>query len=237
MSTATAIHADSVPGKANGAEIGLNDKSSMIEQLIIAGWTGRNQAAVEAHIEELEKLGVSRPKSTPIFYRVAASLLTQSTSIQVIGTDSSGEAEPVLINVDDKLWVGVGSDHTDRKVEAYNVTVSKQICAKPVSKQYWAFNEVVDHWDDIILRSFAHTGNSKVLYQEGKFSAIRPPNDLLSLHEAEAGGLSDRSAMYCGTVAVIGDVRSAEAYTIEIEDPVLGRSISHSYAVETLPIQ
>ena len=42
----------------------------------IAGWTGRNLAALEAHIKELEALGVKRPKSVPIFYRNAASLLT-----------------------------------------------------------------------------------------------------------------------------------------------------------------
>ena len=42
-----------------------------IGQLVIAGWTGRNVEALEKHIRELETLGVKRPKSTPIFYRVA----------------------------------------------------------------------------------------------------------------------------------------------------------------------
>jgi hypothetical protein len=43
-----------------------------IDDAIMAGWTGRDPAAVEKHIREFEALGVKRPASTPIFYRVAA---------------------------------------------------------------------------------------------------------------------------------------------------------------------
>ena len=32
-----------------------------IEHAVIAGWTGRDPAAVEKHIRELEALGVKRP--------------------------------------------------------------------------------------------------------------------------------------------------------------------------------
>jgi hypothetical protein len=37
--------------------------------------TGRDPAAVEKHIRELEALSVKRPASTPIFYRFAAARL------------------------------------------------------------------------------------------------------------------------------------------------------------------
>jgi hypothetical protein len=43
-----------------------------IDDAIIAGWTGRDPAAVEKH----PGLGVKRPDSTPIFYRFAAARLT-----------------------------------------------------------------------------------------------------------------------------------------------------------------
>ena len=111
-----------------------------IGNLIIAGWTGRNADALEAHIAELEKLGIARPKSTPIFYRASPELLTNGPVIQVVGTTSSGEVEPVLVSLDDGLFLGVGSDHTDRKVEAIGVTISKQLCAKPVSATLWRFS-------------------------------------------------------------------------------------------------
>jgi len=37
-----------------------------IHSLVVAGWTGRDVAAVEKHIRELEAIGVKRPKSTPM---------------------------------------------------------------------------------------------------------------------------------------------------------------------------
>ena len=36
-----------------------------IENLVVAGWTGRNTAALEAHIKELEALGVKRQTRNP----------------------------------------------------------------------------------------------------------------------------------------------------------------------------
>ena len=100
-----------------------------VDQLIIAGWTGRDEAALRRHIRELEELGVKPPKTTPIFYRVAAHLLTHASEIQVSGPDTSGEVEFVLLAKPDGLWVTVGSDHTDRKAETIGVSLSKQLCA------------------------------------------------------------------------------------------------------------
>ena len=85
---------------------------------MIAGWTGRDVAALNHHIEELKAIGVQPPSKVPLYYRVAASLLTQAEAIQVVGDDTSGEAEPVLVGTADRLWVTVGADHTDRKLES-----------------------------------------------------------------------------------------------------------------------
>ena len=56
-----------------------------IRRLIIAGWTGRDAAAIEKHIRELEQIGVRRLKATPIFYRVSSALLTTDDAIDVLG--------------------------------------------------------------------------------------------------------------------------------------------------------
>jgi hypothetical protein len=103
-----------------------------IDQAVIAGWTGRDPVARDKHIAELEAIGISRPATTPIYYRVSARRLTTTDSIEVSGGDSSGEVEFVLIGWQGRIFVGLGSDHTDRKVEAYSVTVSKQMCDKPL---------------------------------------------------------------------------------------------------------
>ena len=123
-----------------------------IKDLVIAGWTGRDVTALNHHIEELKAIGVQPPSRVPIYYRAAAQMLTQAASIQVLGEDSSGEVEPVLIGAADRLWVTVGADHTDRKVESYGIAVSKQMCAKPIGRTAWRFEEVEAHWDSLILR-------------------------------------------------------------------------------------
>jgi hypothetical protein len=206
-----------------------------IQNLVIAGWTGRNIAALEAHIAELEALGVRRPKSVPIFYRVASSLLTHDDAIEVPGDSSSGEVEFVLYALADGLWIGVGSDHTDRKVETIGVTISKQMCAKPVGAQVWRYDEVIAHWDRLMLRSFVHVGNERRLYQEGPVTTMRSPEELTNLYTDGNKSLVTGTAMFCGTLAVHGGVGWADAFEMELEDQVHKRKLSHKYRIVALP--
>ena len=212
---------------------GLKQENVPVGHAVIAGWTGRDPAAVEKHIKELEALGVKRPATTPIFYRVAASRLTTDNSIEVMGTASSGEVEFVLLQHQGRLWVGTGSDHTDREVEAYGVTVSKQMCEKPIAPQFWAFEDVAAHWDRLKLRSFATISGQRVLYQEGSVASMRHPEDLLGRYGKV--GLDEGTLMFCGTLAVHGGVRPGERFEFELEDPVRGRTIRHGYSVLSLP--
>lgn len=204
-------------------------------QAVIAGWTGRDPVARDHHIAELEALGIARPVSTPIYYRVAASRLTMAERIECSGGASSGEVEFVLIASGGKTYVGVGSDHTDRKVETYGVTVSKQMCDKPVAPVLWPLDEVIGHWDRITLRSYATIDGGRVLYQEGQVSAMLSVPDLLAKGFAD-GRLPDGCALFGGTFAAIGGIRPATRFDFEIDDPVLNRKIAHGYDVVTLPI-
>ncbi len=210
----------------------IANDTDAVRDLVVAGWTGRDVAALEAHIRELEALGVKRPKRVPIFYRVAASLLTTADAIEVLGPHSSGEAEYVLYARPDGLWVGLGSDHTDRKAETIGVSLSKQLCAKPVGPTLWRYQDVAPHWDRLILRSFAHVAGERRLYQEGSVATMRPPEELIDLY---AGTLQAGTAMFCGTLAVHGGIAPAERFEMELEDPVLGRKLTHSYAITVLP--
>lgn len=203
-----------------------------IENLVIAGWTGRDETALKKHIRELEAIGVKPPRTTPIFYRVSASLLTFENEIQVSGPDTSGEVEFVLINEKGELRIAVGSDHTDRRAETIGVSLSKQLCAKPVSAESWAYDEVKPHWNRLTLRSFVQENGKRVLYQEGTVDHMRPPEDLLSRHPLERGW-----AMFCGTFAAKGGIRPSSAFEMELEDPVLERKLMHSYRIRELPVE
>jgi len=205
-----------------------------VETTIIAGWTGRDPVALEKHIAELEELGVPRPASTPIYYRVANARLTTDAVIEVSGGDSSGEVEFALVRANSQLYVGIGSDHTDRKAETFNVTMSKQMCEKPMASELWAFDDVKNHWDKLILRSWAWIDGEKTLYQEGTVDSMLSPDDVMRGYGPE--GLPDNAVMFCGTLAARGGIRPASRFEFEIEDPVLGRRISHGYDVVELPV-
>jgi hypothetical protein len=220
-----------------------------IDDAIVAGWTGRDAAAVEKHITELEALGVRRPATTPIFYRVAAARLTTATEIEVVGAHSGGEVEFVLLQHGGRMWVGAGSDHTDREVETYGVTVSKQMCDKPLAPVFWAFDDVAPHWDRLTLRAHVIENGARKIYQEGPVAAMLKPLDLIgrcALLSGTAGvppafadgtsQLPENTLMFCGTLAARGGVRPTERFEFEIEDPVLGRSIVHGYSVRILPV-
>lgn len=223
----------SLPATLHGGD-GAHSRSVTVTQAVIAGWTGRDKAAVEKHIRELEDLGVRRPAQTPVFYRVAAARLTTADIVEVSGGASSGEVEFVLLEQDGRLWVGVGSDHTDREVETYGVTVSKQMCDKPIASEFWLLADVEDHWDSLILRSFIVEGGRRTLYQEGSVAAMLAPRDLLA--QWGDGGLSEGTLMFCGTLAARGGIRPSSSFEFELEDPVRKRKISHGYAVVELAI-
>jgi hypothetical protein len=201
----------------------------VVETAIVAGWTGRDRLAVEEHIAELEALGVPPPSSAPVFYRVSASRLTTAPEIESTAS-SSGEVEAVLVRHDGRLWVGVGSDHTDRKVETYSVAVSKQLCDKPVAPELWAYEEVAGHWDRLTLRSWV---DDAVLYQEGTLDALLHPDDLLPLAQP---AFEDQTLMFCGTVPAIGGIRPAASFRYELADPTLGRTLGGTYVMRPLPL-
>jgi hypothetical protein len=206
-----------------------------VEHLIIAGWTGRDRAAVEKHIVELEALGVQRPSTTPVYYRVSATRLTTAESVEMLGDKSSGEVEFVLLQAAGQLWVGVGSDHTDRDVESYDVAVSKQICDKPIAPEFWSVDDVQEHWDQLVLRSWILDGGTRVSYQEGPVTAMLTPRELLQRYLGDAPALPEGTVMFCGTLAAHGGVRPSQEFAFELHDPVRDRRISHGYRIEVLP--
>lgn len=203
-----------------------------VQDCVIAGWTGRDAAALNHHIEELAALGVPSPSSVPLYYRVAAAQLTQAYRVQVLGGDSSGEVEPVLIAGEDGLWLTVGSDHTDRKVEAYSIAVSKQMCPKVIGRDAWRLDEVEGRLDDLVLESRVMIEGAEHVYQAGTLAMIRPLLDLVDGY----GGLKPGTVMMCGTVPVTGGIRHADRFSMRLSDPVTATAIDHAYDIEILPI-
>ncbi|MSR13298.1 MAG: DUF2848 domain-containing protein [Gammaproteobacteria bacterium] len=205
-----------------------------IHKFVIAGWTGRDPQQVRKHIEELQVIGVKPPSTVPVFYEVFPSLMTTATEIGVVGLQTSGEVEFVLLKTSEGLFVTVGSDHTDRWLEATSVHHSKQVCAKPASARAWPLSAVIPQWDQLILRSYSVLNGRRRLYQEGCVTGMLAPEDLIARYERSGGDFSPGTAMSCGTLALRDGMEFGERF--ELEDPVCGLILRHSYRIKAIEI-
>jgi len=215
---------------------GAGDVERTMADIVVAGMTARDEAAIRHHLAEMKALGVTMPDKFPFFFRLSAGILTQSEHVQVLGADSSGEVEPVIVALEDGLWLTVGSDHTDRKVEAYSINVSKQMCPHPIGRHLWPLGEVSAHWDRLIIRSWTTRRGKRELYQEGPLALMRHPDDLMRLYAKEGGRVGPGTVLYCGTIGAKGPLAHAELFEMELEDPLGGRRIGHHYKIEALPV-
>jgi hypothetical protein len=207
------------------------------QRLVIAGWTGRDRAAIDHHIEELAALGVPSPSRVPLYYRVGAALLTQASTVEVLGATSSGEVEPVLARARGRWWLTVGSDHTDRQAETVGVALSKQLCPKPIATRAWPWDGVAAHADAIVLRSEIFEGGRWARYQDGTLRRIRPLNDLVAGLPADVP-VADGLVLFCGTLGALPDaagrgVRPAARMRLQLIDG--DRTLTHEYATTALP--
>ena len=210
------------------------DHQFEVRQVAIAGFTGRNQADVKKHIDELAEQGIGAPDSVPTLYRVDPQLLTTAPLVVAPGT-SSGEAEPVLLFTSDSLddaLVAVGSDITDRELEKESIERSKAT-AKPLSTQVWEFSEVADQWDALELRSWTSSDRSDGAYQDGKLESLLSPESLLELLAPRLNGSLAGTALYMGTLPL---QRSGFAFTpyfgCELRAPSGGDVLECSYRLQ-----
>lgn len=168
-------------------------------RLIVAGFTGRDRASVEAHIEELTSQGVPRPDSTPTFYDLPVSLLTAECRIAVEGAETSGEVEPVVFFAEDGAYVGVGSDHTSRALERIDIALSKAACPKVVGTNVIRYDDALSRWPELLLRSYVGDGE---LYQEGLATELLPIPDVVSRLNARGDEMTPGTVLFMGTLAL-----------------------------------
>ena len=216
--------------RADGAPLPLD-----LKHLIVAGWTGRDADAIAHHIEELAALGVPAPSATPLYYRVSSPLLTTAPLIEAVGSASSGEVEPLIVEANGKRYLGLASDHTDRALEAHSVAMSKQVCAKPCAAELWDWDDIADRVEEIELESWIEEDGAWVRYQSGTIASIRPLADLIEGSRIGALSADGPVAMLCGTFGAKGGVRPAARFRMEMRDPKTGRTIRHDYSTTTLP--
>jgi 4-hydroxyphenylacetate 3-monooxygenase len=203
-----------------------------VSRMYNLGSATRNADVARPHQEEVAAAGVKIALHipTPRIYPIDPCMLTSATEIGAHGARSSGEVEIVLVK-SDRLYVGVGSDHTDRDLERASIVWSKAACANILAPRLWAWDEIADHWDRCRIRS--HVDGR--LYQDVGVDAFISPPDILRILEERVVLPQGDFVVFCGTiVALAKELGFGDHWSFEMEDPVRGRTIRHDYRIAQL---
>ena len=198
---------------------------------IVAGYTGRDEAQVQHHIDELAAIGVAPPPQVPMLYGMPDGAATTAARISVPGDNSSGEVEPVLIRHRGRSYLGIGSDHTDRTIETVDIGESKWVCPKPIGTQVVAVDDwSAFDWDACRARSWV----DGTLYQDGPLAGLRRPDNLLAIVADRLTDLADDEDFVCfaGTLPLLdGTFVPGAAWDLELTLPD-GRTLHHTYRTQ-----
>lgn len=200
-----------------------------IKTLGIAMWCARDLEPAAA-IEDIKRSGWQLiPKKFPEFGKTSRYLLTTNDRIEVQGGKTCGEVEVVALVDKDDILIGIGSDHCDRAVEPYYYYKAKQMCPRVLGPRVWNYRDVEDHWDELQITAHMIVDGREVPFQKGTLAALLKPPELLSMSDFSRDGL----VLYCGTPPM-PDYIYGQGFSVELHDPVLNRSLRHSYSVNTL---
>lgn len=214
----------------SGVEIAFRPRD-----VVLAGYTGRDQEAVRRHVHELAAHGVAAPERVPAFFRVTTDRVVVADRIRVLGNETSGEGEFLIFRWDAELWIGVASDHTDRGCERNSVRLSKQLCPKPVGPRVWRFAEVASHWDRVVLRSFHGQERPDQLYQEGPATALLDPEVILAGAAERAGADQDAGLLvFSGTLPLLSELAFARSFAVELVDEERDARLRVEYVVDVV---
>lgn len=212
-----------------------SSQSLIVTDLLNAGYAGREQAEVKAHIAELAELGISGPATTPALYPVSPYLAQQTSEVSVQHGRTSGEAEWALVITDTDVLLTVACDHTDRELEVHGVAWSKNASPDVLGRTAWRLDDVQDHLDQITLKAWVGEGEeADTLIQESSMAALLAPDYWLNVL-SERGLNKPGTVLISGTVAMINGVdQFARSWKVELHDPTTGQSINAAYAVREM---
>ena len=206
--------------------------SFKVRRMINLGRTSRNPSDIMKHLEELKKAGIRASPDIPSYNPKIKDRITTDNKIEALpNSKTSGEVEYVLLfTSDSNFYVTVGSDHTDRELEKQNVVLSKQICLNVISPKVWCYEDIKDHWDDLIMRAWIKKDGKRQLYQEGKLGEILRPEELIEKVRLRVSGDLTGAVVYSGTFPIIGGKLNFSPYfEMELIDKHLQRTIQHTY--------
>jgi len=202
------------------------------------GFTMRDAAKMQAHLEECYKLGIKELicERPPLVMPISTWAVLTDDYVTVQRPKTSGEIEIVTIaDADGEVYVTAGSDHTDRSLETIDIPWSKQVTPNVVIPHVWRWRDVRDHWDQVRMESWVVDGGERVKYQDASVAEFWTPQEMLDGARESVVPVPGAIILFSGTVVSLEErLRFAEEWTLRMTDPVLGRTLEHTYRVEVL---
>jgi len=207
-----------------------------ITKMINAGRTNRDIEDTKKHLEELRKGGANLSDEIPVFHPKIKDKITTGNEIEVLpGSRTSGEVEYVIMLQKDKVYIAVGSDHSDRELQKHSSGLSKQICPNIMSPTVWDYEEVKDNWDEMVMRSWVEENGERKLYQEDKLGTMMRPEEVIEETQSRVIGDLDGAVIYAGTFPTLsGDLSFTNRFEMEIADEDRGKKLHHVYHVNPI---
>ena len=206
------------------------------ERLYCLAYAGRTKEDRAAHAQDVAQGAEMEAEPELGFGEVPALLITQDKRIQVLGEMTAGEVEFVLFVKDNDLYITLGSDHADRKMELMQSDLAKMVCAKPIPNRAWRYTrELAEEWDSLQMRSETYSNGKWDCSQQSCVDALLHPDDIIKEIRARNLPLEDGCIYYCGTVAVEdGHFWYGEKYRISLSMPDGSKELSHQYDIGPL---
>ncbi|MCI7121338.1 MAG: DUF2848 domain-containing protein [[Ruminococcus] gnavus] len=202
------------------------------EHVYVVGYSGRNTEMVKKHIKELQdQLGAIPPEHVPEIYDCPVDILAQKEEIECSGNQTSGEIEFVIVIADGEIYIGAGSDHTDRLLEGKSVLNAKLACPKVIGKDLWKYDEVKEEWDKIQMSSWQKKDGEKTHYQEGTTENVLPVEKILQILQ-DRGRNIENSVIFSGTVPLLGQYCYGDEFEGTIKDLKFDRELTVRYSIE-----
>ncbi|MFJ4964037.1 hypothetical protein EES43_27605 [Streptomyces sp. ADI96-02] len=203
-----------------------------VVQVLNAGYAGRSQEDVAAHVAELAELGVPAPSVIPALYPVAPYLAQHTDQVSVQHGRTSGEAEwALVVDADGDVLLTAACDHTDRDLEVHGVAWSKNAGPDVLARQAWRLADVQERLDDLTLRAWVSHAGRETAIQDGTLAELLTPGYWVEVLR-ERGDLRPGTVLISGTIPMAGGVdQFADRWRVELGDPATGAVIELAYDV------
>ncbi|WP_371542283.1 DUF2848 domain-containing protein [Streptomyces sp. NBC_00554] len=207
-----------------------------VRQVLNAGYAGRSQQDVAAHVAELAELGVPAPSVTPALYPVSPYLAQQTDTVAAQHARTSGEAEwALIVAADGELLLTAACDHTDRDLEVHGVAWSKNAGPDVLARRAWRLADVEARLDELTLRAWVTHDGKESEIQSGTLAELLTPGYWAEILRSR-GDLVPGTVLISGTIPMTEDVdQFAETWRVELGDPATGDTIRLAYDVIPMP--